>query len=236
MGNNALFYNTTGYRNTAVGSEALFYNTTGIGNTAMGNNALFYNTTGIGNTAIGSTAFLYLKSGNYNIGIGASVRALHDSASYQLVIGNYFLGHSVSNSTTQTDYRLGVFGNPDANTQFFVNGSAGGISAWATSSDRRLKDNIADLDYGLQQVMALKPVRYTLKKEPGTRRVGFIAQDVREVIPEVVSGIEGDIDKGETLSIGYSDLIPILAKAIQEQQRTIENLQSRLVALEAAGK
>ena len=60
------------------------------------------------------------------------------------------------------------------------------------------------------------------------RNVGFIAQDVQKLVPEAVSGIEGDLEKGETLSIAYTTLIPVLTKAIQEQNEAIEK-QSKAI-------
>ncbi|MDR0230712.1 MAG: tail fiber domain-containing protein [Dysgonamonadaceae bacterium] len=102
------------------------------------------------------------------------------------------------------------------------------------SSDARLKTNVIPVKYGLSEVMKLKPVNYEMKDKLGVERVGFIAQEVKEVIPELVVGTEGDLDKGETLSIAYSELIPVLTKAIQEQQKIIEQLEARLKALETA--
>ena len=48
--------------------------------------------------------------------------------------------------------------------------------------------------------------------------------------PEAVSGIEGDLQKGETLAVTYTTLIPVLTKAIQEQQALIENQQQSIEA------
>jgi hypothetical protein len=75
--------------------------------------------------------------------------------------------------------------------------------------------------------MKLKPVNYNMIKgnEP---QVGFIAQEVREIIPEVVSGFEGDVSKGETLGLSYGNLVPVLTKAIQEQQQQIKS-QSEMI-------
>ena len=73
---------------------------------------------------------------------------------------------------------------------------------WTNASDRRLKKNIVDSNYGLNEILQLRPVNYVMKKS-GDKQVGFIAQEVREVLPEVVSGKEGDLKKGETLGISY---------------------------------
>ena len=65
------------------------------------------------------------------------------------------------------------------------------------------------------------------------RNVGFTAQDVQKLVPEAVSGVEGDLEKGETLSIAYTTLIPVLTKAIQEQNEAIQkkNKMTRWLSL-----
>lgn len=106
---------------------------------------------------------------------------------------------------------------------------------WVNASDARLKDNIKPMNqYGLAQVLQLKPVTYFYKKdETKHQEVGFIAQDVKKVIPEVVTGSEGDLEKGETLGLSYGNLVPVLTKAIQEQQAMIEELKKKIEILEA---
>src|SRR5690606_15750088 len=85
---------------------------------------------------------------------------------------------------------------------------------WTNASDVRLKENISNTKYGLEEVLLFRPVNYTMKAN-GSAQVGFIAQEMREIIPEVVSGVEGDLSKGETLGISYGSLVPVLTKAIQ---------------------
>mgnify|MGYP000060961765 CR=1 FL=1 len=53
---------------------------------------------------------------------------------------------------------------------------------------------------------------------------------LRPIVPEAVSGIEGDLEKGETLGVAYTTLIPVLTKAIQEQQALIKNQQKSIEA------
>ena len=77
-------------------------------------------------------------------------------------------------------------------------------------------------------MLKLEPVDYNFKSN-GLVQIGFIAQDVKTLIPEVVTGKEGDIQKGETLGIAYSSLIPVLTKAIQEQQVLISRLEQMLL-------
>ncbi len=94
------------------------------------------------------------------------------------------------------------------------------LNALNVISDRRKKDSIQDITYGLDEIKALRPVSFTWKDHPerGTK-LGLIAQEVQPVINEVVK--VGD-DEDQTLGVHYSDLIPVLIKAIQEQQQIIE--------------
>jgi hypothetical protein len=80
--------------------------------------------------------------------------------------------------------------------------------------------------------MQLRPVEYTLISNE-LKQVGFIAQEVNKLVPEVITGIEGDLEKGEILGITYANLIAVLTKAIQEQQLQIDDLHQKL---EAQGK
>ena len=106
--------------------------------------------------------------------------------------------------------------------------SAAGI--WTNASDRRLKKNISIMNYGLKEVMQLQPVAYDMRADE-TKQVGFIAQDVQKIIPELISGTEGDLSKGENLGMSYGNLTAVLTKAIQEQQAMIITLQKEVAEL-----
>jgi len=121
--------------------------------------------------------------------------------------------------------------------RFYVR--TGELDEIGTVSDSRLKTNITPVKYGLSEIMKLKPVNYEMKEKSGVERIGFLAQEVKEVIPELVIGTEGNLEKGETLSITYGEFAPVLTKAIQEQQaqiesllKIIEQLETRLKAVE----
>ncbi len=101
---------------------------------------------------------------------------------------------------------------------------------WTTVSDARLKTNVTNSKYGLSTVLKLRPVDYILISN-NLKQVGFIAQEVQKLIPEVVSGKEGDLNKGETLGITYANMVPVLTSAIQEQQKEIE-LQKKQLELQ----
>jgi hypothetical protein len=90
-------------------------------------------------------------------------------------------------------------------------------------SDIRLKHDIAPLIYGLDAIKALSPVSYAMNDDvSNTTRLGLIGQEVREVIPELV----GKDPETDMLSMRYLELIPVLIKAIQEQQAQIEALRT----------
>ena len=96
----------------------------------------------------------------------------------------------------------------------------------------RLKENIESSPYGLDEVVALRPVAYTWKDRPEQgRKVGMIAQEVQPLIPEVVH--VGD-DEQATLGLNYADLVPVLTRAIQEQQKIIEQQQAQIEQQQAA--
>jgi len=101
-------------------------------------------------------------------------------------------------------------------------------------SDIRLKRDIQSLDASseLQRLLSLRPVSYYWRDErlPQTMQYGFIAQELREVFPELVS--EGEDDQ-RTLAVNYQALIPLLVNALQAQQEQIRQQEARIQKLEA---
>jgi hypothetical protein len=155
--------------------------------------------------------------------------------------------NSTGNAANQS-LLLGVNGND--HVQIFNNGFVGlGVSpahpihhnngarlttagVWTNASDKRLKTDIATLTYGINEVMQLKPSKYTMMGD-GSIQIGFIAQDLKKVIPEVVNGFEGDVMRGETLAVAYGNMTALLTKAIQEQQMMIVEQDNKIKHLES---
>jgi hypothetical protein len=108
------------------------------------------------------------------------------------------------------------------------------------ASDARLKKDVKDMSYGLEQVLKLRPVTYKWKDgKDGATKLGFIAQEVQKTVPEVVSTNRGS----GMLAVDYMSLIPVATKAIQEQEGTIQRqakviqqLDARIAALEQSKK
>jgi hypothetical protein len=199
--------------NTAVGVMALYDNqpdgghsgSSGTNNTAVGVSALTYNVTGYSNTAIGVGAGVTNISGLRNtfVGMGADVdnygRVNATAIGYGAVV--------------DSSYKVRI-GNADVS---IIEGAV----AWSFPSDARLKADIRDLDLGLDLVMRLRPVSFTMRRGNGRTDMGFVAQDVEAVLGDGynVLGIGGDEDR--TLSLRATDLIAPMVKAIQEQQAQI---------------
>jgi len=106
------------------------------------------------------------------------------------------------------------------------------IVAYSTSvgSDRKLKDNIKDTSYGLSDVMKMRAVEFDWKeKRDKAHDIGVIAQEIEEIIPEVVKEVETLNTDGETHKVvDYAKLSSVLIKAIQEQQEQINELEEKL--------
>ena len=102
--------------------------------------------------------------------------------------------------------------------------------AWVTNSDRKLKKEIRSMTGVLSKVLELKPRTYKFKNDDKVRnRIGLIAQEVQELFPELVT-------QKEHMGIDYNGFGVLAVAAIQEQQKTIEQLQEQVKQLmEAVG-
>ena len=110
-----------------------------------------------------------------------------------------------------------------------INGDGYATGSFSSLSDRRLKQNIVSLAGSLDKVQQLRGVSFEFNRPnyPAGRHIGFIAQEVQEVIPEVVS------QNGEYLAMSYSNLTAVLVEAVKEQQIEIEAIQRENDVLEA---
>jgi hypothetical protein len=141
------------------------------------------------------------------------------------------IGHATG---TVSGYSYAVFN--------FAGGPIGSISQsgttavlYNTTSDYRLKDNVVPIVNALDRVQALKPVTYTWKAAPDEIGEGFIAHELAEICPQAVTGEKDAVNEDGSIKpqgIDTSFLVATLTAAIQEQQALIENLTTRLNALE----
>ncbi len=210
---------------------------------------------GIGTTA--PTQRLHIKGINAQPAttgtVSNAIVRIDGSSSHALDIGTYTNSPygSYIQSVTTTDLAailplvlnptggnvgIGV-NNPSQALQ--VNGNiaaSGTVSSAGTTltSDARLKSNIINLSQGLNKIMQLNPVNYdkkvALDSAATLNENGFIAQELQKIMPELVS--EGK-DKDKLLSVNYTAIIPVLTKAVQEQQAIIEKQQMQINELKA---
>jgi hypothetical protein len=106
--------------------------------------------------------------------------------------------------------------------------AAGGTS-WTSNSDERLKDINSTIENAVDKLMTLRTVNFSWKNDINKKEnLGLIAQDVEKVFPQVVNSNKEKDAEIEYLGVSYSDLVPVLVKAIQELSAQNQDLKSRL--------
>jgi len=106
-----------------------------------------------------------------------------------------------------------------------------------TTSDARLKENIADITDAVTRLKLLKPKRYSWINEnrDTADQDGFLAHEAQSVVPMATSGTQDEVDaEGNPvyMQMDYSKLVPLLTAALQEALTKIDQLETRIVALE----
>ncbi|MBC7848666.1 MAG: tail fiber domain-containing protein [Chitinophagaceae bacterium] len=202
------------------------------------------NSNGYSNTSLpildgANTAYLYATGRNFFIGNGSAGRDLIlftngfdniDEKMRILSTGNVGIG------VTAPADKLSVAGivAPTADNLYSLGKSTARWTAvWAANgtiqtSDARLKTNILPLQYGLKEILLLNPVSYNWINGAKENKIGLIAQDVKKLIPEVVSGDEST----ELLGMNYAELVPVLINAVKEQQGQIDSMMKQVKAIE----
>jgi hypothetical protein len=245
IGNKALEALTASPDNVAIGRSALLglgtTNTIGS-NTAIGSQTLVQNTTGYRNTAIGYLAGSTtanpdvvgpgITTGNNNIFIGAIAGPTVGNLTNATAIGaNVKVGASNTMIFGNSSVVGWGFGAQPASCCDAIlvgtgptngNGATLGLTGtWNDVSDSTKKYNVNSIQYGLEEIMKLRPVNYQWKGT-GEKDLGFLAQQVKAVLPEIVHGEDGN------MTLTYSHITAVLTKAMQEQQQQIETLKALL--------
>ena len=203
-----------GIRTGAGTSGALTFSTTNGG--VLGERARIDSS---GNLLVGKTVTSIGTAGTWIEGTGSLVSSLAASTSSSSTLHAY--------STTASAYRfyVGMDGRVNAT-----------LTTIAAISDERLKENIKDLDFGLSEVLSLKPRRFDWKEGKGADTkdaVGFIAQEFETVFPNSVGTAKAGEDEIEYKNICHDELIPTLVKAIQELKALVDTQASTITALQA---
>ena len=186
------------------------------------------------------------SSGNVFMGVTAqrygTCRLVAEATSNQAA----FLGTNYSGDVSSAAVYISKYDNNSTTSQVFVrflinnitsgsgqiNANGASAAAFGSFSDERLKENIEPLSSQLDNILALKPSEFDFKgyTDGMGHQIGFIAQDMQKVYPDVIS--EGE--DGILMITGWSKTEARLVKAIQEQQALITSLTARITALEGA--
>ena len=191
-------------------SDIIFATRDGTGNTAPTERMRI---TAAGIVQVGTTNTVNVGGGDANVVTDESfgINDGSNSANYKLDRINFNSGNYYVLNESSAGVRL-------------VNGN----TAWQTQSDETLKENIIELTDVLPKVKDMRCVTYNLKSQSAdSKKIGFIAQDWQGDFGQVI-----DADEDGTLGMRYTETIPVLLKAIQEQQEMIEILKDRIAALE----
>jgi len=243
VGGGALRLNTTANSNTALGTNALYSSTTGSVAVAVGSSALNDMTTAANNTAVGHSAGNVTTTGAGNTYIGKTAGSVGTTGA-----NNTMLGYLAKNSGVDVDNEIMIGVNSiakGANTGF-INANGGGNYAgnnnanWSTTSDRRIKKNIVDNNIGLEKIekIQVKNFEYRTPEEitevPSHAAIlnkgiqlGAIAQEIEEIIPEMVKTESTGVKSIETDNLTW-----YLVNAVKELSEQNKKLLSRIEELE----
>lgn len=267
FGNGALHDNTTGQTNSAFGHLALT-NNNGSNNSAFGNSALFYNTTGHHNAAIGTGVITLNTTGSFNAAIGYYAGYNNVTGDSNTFVGS-FSNISASNLHNATAIGNKALVNASNRLWLGSSITSIWGSSVYNVSDKRFKSAVSSEDVkGLAFIQLLRPVVYNFddrkltefmaKNLPDSmrkiyldqnfgatatvRKSGFLAQEVEEAANKAgynFSGIHKPENDNDTYGIAYAEFVVPLVKAVQEQQKMIEDqskensdLQSQVVILQ----
>jgi len=122
-------------------------------------------------------------------------------------------------NAANTEYNSLFSWNSSAQMTFNQNATFSGTIT--ENSSVRYKDNIETVKYGLDKVLQMRGVTYT-KKDTGLKELGLIAEEINEILPEVVLKNE----EGEPDSVSYGRITAVLIEAIKDLKKEIEELKS----------
>ena len=188
------------------------------------NSFLRFGTNDLERMRIDSSGNLLFEHTDFASGWGSTNRAA-------IAVGGNYKFWSSRNSTTSRGHM--IFYNPNGAVGSIA--TSGSSTAFNTSSDHRLKENVTDVTDGITRVKQLAPKRFNFIADPDTTVDGFLAHQAQAVVPEAVTGTHNEVDDdGNAVmqGIDQSKLVPLLTAALKESIAKIEALEARVTALE----
>ena len=155
----------------------------------------------------------------------------------EAVFNVYNTGSWIYSSKTNSTGTVGHFRFDNGNGFVGSITTSGSSTAFNTTSDYRLKENLVSLDNAADRLKQIPVHRFNFIADPDTTVDGFLAHEVADVVPEAISGAKDEVDdEGNPVyqGIDQSKLVPLLTAALQEALTKIESLETRLSALEAS--
>jgi len=235
--NNNIIFRNTSSNSSFSSTERMRIDSSGnvgVGTTAPACRGDFRGTSGLG------IKFQETSSGNSNrieLGTGSGIGYINaDAGAGSIVLGLNVAGTERMRITSGGEvYIAGTTDQGAYNLQ--CNGTGvWGAGAYVNGSDERIKDDITPLDSGLDVVAKLNPVTYKYKEDwskDQSIQTGFIAQELLTAL-EGKNYVDGVVQQGgQYMSVAYQNIIPILTKAIQEQQAMIEELKQEVALLKS---
>jgi hypothetical protein len=170
------------------------------------------------------------NAGNMLVGRTGTDGAALIQAPASSTIPSYGSATGVSTAITHFEFRNsnGLVGTISTNAS---------ATAYNTSSDYRLKENVIAVTDGITRLQQLKPSRFNFIADPDHTVDGFIAHEAQAIVPECVTGDKDAVDHdGNPVyqGIDQSKLVPLLTAALQEAIAEIASLKDRVAALEAS--
>jgi len=170
-------------------------------------------------TDIAEGTNLYFTTARANTAIDAK---LSGGTGVTYANGVISIGQAVATTSEVSFSRVTTTGNIIVGGNLTANGDVSAAN-FNSTSDQRIKENIEQITDALDLVLKMRGVRYTLK-DSGREMIGLIAQEVEQVIPEVVGMMNDELN---TKTVGYGNIVGLLIEAIRDLQEQINALKHK---------
>lgn len=200
---------------------------------------------GINTVQIAGTGDSYINGGSFGLGITnpqEQLDVVDNTAGY---VGDFYNestdstadGISVrlaASSPNASAYYIGFFRGSGATVSGRISGTAAGTGIQlVTTSDVRLKTNFEEVTDALSMIQEINPKWYEFKTNLGQRELGFIAQEVKTVLPQIVTGEEDSDPNEDPMMVDYARITPLLTAGIKELHAKVNALEAENEALKA---
>jgi hypothetical protein len=237
LGNKSGYSNVSGADNVFIGTESGYLNYDGSRNTFLGYDAGYNIHNGSGNVFIGHEAGKYANGINNRL----IIENENIDSTKALIYGEFDQNHLRINGNVGINYQAYnsyglIVDIPDGQTSIYtllIYGNAWASGGTWSTSDVRYKKNVNTFMNALDKLQKLRGVSFdwNIDQYPELRfsdrnQIGFIAQEVEEIFPELVKE-----DHEGYKAIDYSRFTPIIVEAMKEQQQEIEDLQQEIIEL-----